>query len=534
MECSSYNRGGVTDILFDLNNTFVKPSSPIVISVNYTTTITPGNSYSLVSKFDGYGTDKITLTYPKTLGEPLWASDTIQNIKAIGETYQIQIERPTYQNLSVLFGEHVSYEFEINRSFNNTLDDDNQTFEIIVPSDSAHQTIVWGNIDPLPNLSEQDEDGNYIFQYVLPPNTSQDCVIKGTIIMHSDSENVDPPQAYLTNNTGYWKPTEKNEFTRILNYLKSNISKIDDTFSDIQKLDNDSQELIYKYLYSYTVERLNPQTNLDDGVITDSRVGFDQLVENPNEVTPSDYTDFLITILRYYGIPARQVIGFVSNISGYTSDGFYNYWVEAYDSVNEKWIVMDPFLEDYTQKSLFNNPYFDHISILRRGKNPVAPKLTFYQDTDFKVVYNSETGITPNFAVETSLYFEDNNILSPYVKGLFSIKNEGNIAVRDYAVTQANIQDIEKYIDPVNNINSQIILPHQSATMQFNIPNISIPEALSLSVDFLVFDYNQEVNITEGVNIQTPVFVTIVVKILSVSLFAGVVYLVYFVIKKKR
>lgn len=534
VDCTSYKRAGVTDILLDLNNAIVKPSTPISISVNYSTAYTQSNSYSIVSQFQGYDTTKISLIYPRTFGEPLWASDTIQSIKAIGETYQIQIERPIYPNLSVLFGEHVSYNFDISKTFTNSLEDQNQTFEIIVPSDSTHQTILWTKIEPTPNLAEQDEDGNYIFQYIVAPKASQDCSIQGYIIMHNDSEDTDSIASYLTTNTGYWNTTEKNEFTRILEYLKTNITTINDTFSNVKNLDDTSKELVIKYLYAYTIERLNPQTDLTEGIITDSRVGFDQLVENPNEVSPADYSDFLITALRYYGIPARQVIGFVSNISGYTSDGFYNYWVEAYDTVSRRWITLDPFLEDFAQKSLYNSPFFDHISILRRGKNPVAPKLTFYQDTDFKVLYNSQESLTPALSTTTSLYFENNTIISPYIKAILNITNTGNVAIRSYEITLSNIEMLEKYIDPVNNINSQIILPNSSASIQFNILNLSIPDTLTTTTKFKNFDYNQEVTTSEGFNIQTPVFITILVKAISLASFAGVVYLAYWGFKKLK
>jgi hypothetical protein len=278
----------------------VKPSTPISISINYSAVYSQSNSYNIVSKFQGYDTTQISFIYPRNFGEPLWASDTIQNIKTVGETYQIQIEKPIYSNLSVLFGEHVSYQFEISKTFTNTLKDRNQTFEIIVPFDNTHQTILWTEISPTPNLAEQDEDGNYILQYILAPNSSQDCIIKGNIIMHNDSKQTGKVPSYLTSNTGYWNATEKNEFTRISQYLKDNVGTVDDTFSNIEDLDNNSQQLVLKYLYHYTVERLNPQRDLTQGVIVDSRVGFDQLTQNPNSATPSDYADFLITVLRHY------------------------------------------------------------------------------------------------------------------------------------------------------------------------------------------------------------------------------------------
>ena len=142
--------------------------------------------------------------------------------------------------------------------------------------------------------------------------------------------------------------------------------------------------------------------------------------------------------------------------------------------------------------------------------------------------------MTPELSATTSLYFENNTVISPYIKALLNITNTGNVAIRNYEISQSNIEMLEKYIDPVNNINSQIILPNQSATIQFNILNLSLPETLIVPVKFENFDYNQEITTTEGFNIQTPIFITILVKAISLAVFAGIVYLGYWGFKKLK
>lgn len=534
LDCSSHSRSGATDILIDFNNAIVKPTSPLVVKISYNTTARQADTYNIVSSVQDAVTNSIVLVYPKSKGEPLWTSDAIQNIKSVDDTYQVTILKPLYPNVSILFGKSISYQFTVSKTFANTLEDQNQTFELILPSDSTTQTIIWDELTPLPNIAEQDEDGNYIFKYVVAPGETLDTEIKGHILKRNPITDEKQIDNFLTVNQGYWKTSEKIEFTRILNFLKDKGLNIPDGFTNIQNLDKATAELVYKYLYQYVIGRLTPQKSISGGIIIDSRVGFDNLVSNANEATPPDYTDFLITILRKYGIPSRQVIGFVSNISGYTSDGFYNYWVEAYDFANKKWITMDPFLEDYSQKSLYGNSFFDHISILKRGKSPVAPKLTFYSDSDFKVVSSSQEEITPTLKLETQLVFDNNDTISKYIKGLVNISNTGNIAITQYAIGTSNIEGLQKYIDPVNNINSQVILPKQNATLQLNIPNTLDTSNIFLNMKFSNQDYSESVLSASDTNIHTPLYLQIITKAISLLLFIGISYLVYFIIRKVK
>lgn len=534
LDCSSHKQSGATDILIDFNNAVVKPNAPLKLKLIYSTSTNQLDALNIVSTIQDATTNSITITYPKTLGEPLWTSDAIQNIKSIGDSYQITILKPIYPNISVLFGKNISYKFSISKTFTNSLADQNQTFELIVPSDTTTQLLIWDDITPLPNIAEQDEDGNYILKYIVAPGDTLDCNIQGHIIMRKAITDENVPGSFLTTKSGYWQSTQKFEFSRILTYLKDKNIKIPDTFSSIKEVDESNQELIYKYLYQYTIERLNPQKDLTKGIVTDNRIGFDQLVSNPNESTPSDYTDFLIAILREYGIPSRQVIGFVSNISGYTSDGFYNYWVEAYNFTQKKWIIMDPFLEDYSGKSLYGNVFYDHISILKRGKSPVAPKLTFYKDTDFLVTLSSQEEIVPNFALEAQLVFENNNTISEFLTGLINVSNTGNIAISKYSINSSNITDIRRYVDPVNNINSQVILPKQNATLQLNIPNSLSTSNISVNIKFSNQDFSKDMPLESAIKTRVPLYLDILTKAISLLSFAGIIYLVYFLLGKVK
>lgn len=531
--CTNHSRTGATDVSIDLNNSVTRKDKPLKIKLEYTVANTQAQSYTIPSYIQDTTTQLLTVLYPKSNGEPLWTSDTIQNIKTVGDNFQITISNPIYHNLSILFGTQIAYKFQINKTFTNSQSDSNQTFEIIAPADSETQTIIWTQLTPVPNYTERDEDGNYILQYILSPNQTLDCSITGYIVMNETTISLTDESAFYTQKTGYWVGTQKNEWLRIINYLKNKGLNIPEGFSDVKTLDAGSQSLLIKYLDNYVVDRLSPQKPLTQGIITDSRVGFDNLVSSPNNATPVDYTDFLITILREYGVPARQVIGYVSNISGYSSDGFYNYWVEAYDQSNSQWVLLDPFLEDYSSKSLWKDKFYDHISILKRGKSPVAPKLTFYNDSDFVVTFDSEETESPSFSIESQIVFEDNNIFSKYVKTLINMTNTGNIALRNYSIQQSSFEDLNKYTDPVNNINSQVILPKQSGTIQFNIPSTTDFTSPFINIDFTNFDNDQAVLLKAEYHKAIPLYIQIIVKVLSLTIFAGLIYLIYSLINKK-
>ncbi|MDD4382134.1 MAG: transglutaminase domain-containing protein, partial [Candidatus Dojkabacteria bacterium] len=440
IECSTYQKTSSTEILFDLQNAVVKSDLPFILLVTYTTTTENNNSYQIPSYITDTETSKIIITYPIDKGVPLWSSDTIQNLKKIGNSkYQIEMVNPIYETASILFGENLLYKFDINRVFTNSLSDENQTFELIVPPDTYNQSIIWESFSPMPNSAIKDEDGNYIFKYVVPPNESINCSIKGYIYKNESVEDSEGISSLYTKKIGYWNITESAEYRRINSYISKNAFSIPNDFASVDILSESQKEVFVRYIYRYVIERLHFDKDIELGLGEEKRVGATSILDKPANATPVDYADFLITILRNYDIPARMVIGYVSNISGYTSDGFYHYWVEYYDSTNNKWEILDPFMEDYFEKSFFKSQFSDHLTILRRGKNPLSPNITFYQDNDFTVTATPDVDLKPEFKFTSELVFDKAVITNTYTKGYIYISNTGNIALSDYEILKSNI-----------------------------------------------------------------------------------------------
>lgn len=536
LECTTFNRGSNTEVLINLNNGVVRPGSPLEILIKYSLERKDESSFNISSTVFNTTTRSIVIKYPKDMGEPLWSSDPIQNIKAIEDRYVVLIEQPQNPKLSIVFGEKLLYKFDINKVFSNSLKDDNQTFEIYVPSDTPTQTVIWEEISPTPTSSQKDEDGNYIFKYLLKPGETADCKISGYILKAEDLETTKEASSFLTQETGYWSVTNNTEFRRINTFLERKGLVIPPNFEDVEMLENSQKELFYKYIYQYVIERLNYNEEIPLGIESSSRIGAQTLTEAPNNASNIDYSDFYISLLRNYNVPSRLVVGYISNITGYTSDGFYHHWVEYLDTNENKWVTADPFLEEYFDKNLYGSPFLDHIIIIRRGKSAVAPKLSFFQDTDFIVKAETSKDISPQFSIDSTFTIEDFDITKPYAKGLLKLKNEGNIALNNIVISNSNIENLTKYTDPVKNMQSDILLPNEENFLQFNIPNEEINSTNIFVVASLtnLDRYKIEQTLETKVEQKIPLYISILSKSLSILIFCAFLFLLYFLIKLRN
>jgi hypothetical protein len=538
LECTTFNRGSNTEILVNLNNGVVRLDSPLEILIKYSLERKEESSFNISSTIFNTTTRSIVIKYPKDMEEPLWSSDPIQNIKAIENRYVVLIEQPQNPKLSIVFGEKLLYKFNINKVFSNSLKDDNQTFEIYVPSDTPTQTIIWEDISPTPTSSLKDEDGNYIFKYLVKPGESADCKISGYILKTEDLEITEETSSFLTQESGYWSITNNTEFRRINSFLERKGLLIPPTFNDVEVLEDAQKELFYKYIYQYVIERLNYNEEIPLGIESSSRIGAQTLTEAPNNASNIDYSDFYIALLRNYNVPSRLVVGYISNITGYTSDGFYHHWVEYLDTNQNRWVTADPFLEEYFGKNLYGSPFLDHITIIRRGKSAVAPKLSFFQDTDFIVKAETKKDILPKFSIDSHFVLENYNITKPYAKGLLKLKNNGNIALNNIIVSNSNIENFTKYTDPVKNMQSNILLPKEENFLQFNIPHDEINSSNIFVVTSLANLNRHKIDQTLETEVEheVPLYISILSKSLSILIFCSFLFLLYFLItlRKKR
>ncbi|HOZ44390.1 MAG TPA: transglutaminase domain-containing protein [Candidatus Dojkabacteria bacterium] len=532
IECKSYSRGELTDIQIDLKNRVIPANEFFEISFIYETSINNSISYNFKSNILDSTLKEVIIKYPKEKGDYSWSSELISSKIQEGKNIVLTVKNPINTETTLYFSEGIQFKFSVNRVFTNSTEE-SQTFELILPMDSERQTIIWQSISPLPSWSSIDEDGNYIFNYIVKPKETINCNILGYI-----QDNNNPPKefenkAFLTKQVGYWEISEKVEIKRLLSFMKDKGLEINENATDINLLGDREKSLFYRYIYQYVIYRLNFNSNTILGNIETKRLGASGIIKDSNNATPIDFADYYIALLRYFSIPSRLVLGYISDISNKTTDGYYHYWVEYYDLKEKKWFISDPFLEKFTKKSLFGSSFPDHIEILKRGKNPMSPTLSFYSPSDFQVSLSEDLEVKKIINLNTTLSFENYNVTKNFVKTFIDISNTGTVAISNIALIKSNISNISKYLDSTTNINSFLILPKQNINLQLNIPI----EKIYSSKIFLSGNANNasglisEFYVEKDIPENTPFYINIITKILSLLLFVVFIIIGTLIIK---
>ena len=531
VQCDRYNRTSVTDIQFGFNNKVITPENPFEIIITYTTPHSNEISYNLPSKVLDTNTKEVIVKYPKGKGEFSWASENIQNKGQEGNLYTITFQKPQNPEISLFFTKDIQYKFVVNRVFSNPTEQV-QTFELILPMDSEFQKVLWKEINPMPSFSTIDEDGNYIFSYMVEANKTIDCHITG-FIQKETSTNTTQPKDFLTKNTGYWEITDTTEIQRVHSFLKDKGLEIHPDITDISLLSEKQKEIFYKYLYQYVIYRLDYKKNIKLGQVESPRTDIPSIIKNSSSLSALDFANFYIALLRHFSIPSRMVLGYISNISGYTTDGYYHYWVEYYDDTKQQWVSVDPFMEEYRKQNLFGNDFADHIAIIRRGKNPMTPTLTFYTPNDFLVTLENKDIQEKRLIINKSFSLEDYDITKKYLKGYINLSNSGNIAISDIRLEKSSLGKISQYIDSTSNTTSTLLLPGQNHNIQLNLPfeKINSNEIMIAGKVSNISGVSEDIVLKTKIPNGIPTYVIILSKVLSFIVFSVIILFSYVIFK---
>jgi len=539
IKCESYNRVSTTDVQLDLRNTVVTLENPLEIKIVYTYPLHNEISYSFPSKVLDAKTEEVKIIYPKEKGDFSWSSENISSKEQKGENREIGFKNPTKDTISIFFDKYLSYSFTINRQFNNGNQEGTELFELILPLDDSTQLTLWDTIDPIPTSAIQGDDGNYILRYQVKAGESLTVKLSGYILKENNKQENPTLQPYLSNPAGLWEIRDSAELKRVSTFMNQKGLKIDSSLSNVDTLNSSERELFYKFLYQYTIYRLDIHKDPTLGVENSARLGVSDILERSHSASQVDFADFYMALLRNYSIPSRMVIGYISNVTGYTSDGFYHYWIEYFDANKNEWIQADPFLEEYLGYSIFGTQLNDHITILKRGKSPMAPTLTFYTPTDFIIQLEEKNVPQKDMSVSSSLSLDDYDITKKYTKGYITTSNTGNIVISKIELKQSNIGNIKKYLDSVNNNSSLILMPKQTSNIQLNIPT----ERLNLSKVSISAQYinnageKKDLTVSDELTNNEPLYTKILSKILSLisfALFILIPYVIYKLIRKKK
>jgi len=529
LEPTYYNRKDATDMVIDLKNTVVSAENPVTLKLTFQTEYN-SNNLSLISSVKDTSSRSFSFTYPKSFGEVSWSSSPIRKITQKGEYLEIETAPPQSSKVNISIGEKISYSFNINRNLINSTEEMISS-EINIPPNTNTQKISLTEIKPKPNKSYKDINGNYIFQYEIAAKSNIEVSIKGNIEMDkSIYPKLSPP---IIENRTLWEIKNTDLEERIQKFLKENLNFEENSIQEIYDLkDVSQQELLYRLLYQFVIENLEPNTLTIGSLAGSARLGGERALLEQAQSTSEDYADATISMYRKFKIPARLVIGYVTNISDYHPDGMYHYWAEYFDVEKKDWIQVDPFLEDYSNTSLWGRELFDHVTLLYRYDNPNSPKLSYFSENDFKISLNKEV-IEKKYELSTEIYLKPYKFIDSHLQGSILVKNLGNTIIDKLEIVKSN-PDISKYTDYIENNSKILLLPEDTAEIKFNIPSLKIESPMY--VVLRGYSGTQEI---EGEYAETSIEyiennlpIKILSKLMSIVLYIIIAIPLYFLTKK--
>jgi hypothetical protein len=181
LEPTYYKRSGATDIIVDLENIVVSSDKPVSIKLTFSTNNTQ-DSLSLISSVNDTSTRSFSFIYPSKYGNISWSSTPIIKIVQNGENIEVQTASPQGNRVNITLGNQILYEFHISRNLLNS-SGGMISSEISIPPNTNSQKISIESIEPRPDKTYMDINGNYIFQYEIASKSNIDVSINGYIEM---------------------------------------------------------------------------------------------------------------------------------------------------------------------------------------------------------------------------------------------------------------------------------------------------------------------------------------------------------------
>lgn len=392
--------------------------------------ILPGqqNPYPTISTY--------TLEIPSSWG-PL-AQSSFPNLKP-KTTFQSPIIFNTPQDylapISLSFGKARIFEFKLSYFLENSTSQPKQ-LSIPIPPTTQSQQIHFTVIEPQPDNTKSDSNGNLFAIYNLQKNTQLNINVSGLARIQSNPDYLD------TTNSKYLNSTKQN------NQVWPNLN---------QKFDNPKD--IYQYVTTFLT--YNPNRAQDPKPQT---VG--ELLQHPDNAICTDFTNLFISLSRSNNLSSRQIIGWAlsedqnANPLNQNADVLHS-WVQYYDYNQRKWKEIDPTWGATSHGiDYFNSFDLNHLTFIIRGDDPSNPQPPGYykQANNPKSVQvslsskNFQTSLQP-LSVQTKyhdLFAQTMEVMNPNLNFYSQLpplhKYEQQLSLRPFqSVTLANGQTFLLY-----------------------------------------------------------------------------------------
>lgn len=399
-----------------------------------------------------FSTFNVSLITPATLGNPSIIKPAVKSVNFSGRTLKFSKDDLGEGGISISYGDSQVYNFDLKYNLYNK-EVFPVTTEITLPSNNNYQEIDIESIDPKPLNVIKDIDGNWLAKYRLDGGEKTIVKVNGKakISYKPKVEKLSDEQKKLfLKEDSYWE-TNNSEIKKFANELKTP-----------------------KNIYDYVVNNLN----YDQGRVkeTQIRVGALGVLKNKKSAVCLEFTDLFITLARAAGIPAREVEGFANTTNTASRplslfEDVLHSWPEYYDSMQGKWIMVDPTWENTTGGIDYFNVFdFDHFAFVIKGQSSTYPipaggyKFPNKETQDVQVTIGRIYSPQPPTLTATSK-FKNNYFAGLPIKGEILVTNSSG-------VLSTNKQVI---------ITSDSLLPNE---MKFNVDEIPPFGNKQITVDY--------------------------------------------------
>jgi hypothetical protein len=248
---------------------------------------------------------------------------------------------------------------------------------VALPPDLNNQHTIINSLNPKPDNTRLDEDGNILADYNLKPHQSITVTtdVSGEVKyleydLSASTKRSDIPADLVQK---YTKPTH---------YWPQSASII----AQAKKLRDDNAPVIntVKATYQFVIDKLSYNS---DKVKFNIRQGADKALANPTNAVCLEYADLMIALLRAEGIPARMPVGYAysGNLKESTtvSDSLHA-WVEAYVP-GIGWMTVDPTWGEKFDE--FGRSDMDHFAFAIWGQQDDRPAAVMAGASDTNYQY---------------------------------------------------------------------------------------------------------------------------------------------------
>lgn len=321
---------------------------------------------------------------------------------------------PSTKTIYAVFGDSQLYQLNLDYNLYNPKIT-NGYMDIAFPPDMSNQKIYIKSIDPMPNKTYIDEDGNFIGRFALKPRENKKIEFKAIAqitaepreeVRLNEIEMINLQKNYLLNESIYWK------------------------VDDIEKYKNLGNPAdIYNYItlkFEYDYSRISKDIK---------RLGAEYALKNPTNAVCTEFSDAFVAISREKGIFSREIqgYGFSDNKElrplSLVADVLHS-WPQYFNLEKNLWISIDPTWENTSGIDYFSSFDLNHIAFAIHGKKPDYPlpagmyKIDDTRDISIKPTIEKPVEI---IKVDSEINFPDSINKNKEYKGVFTVINKSNI-----------------------------------------------------------------------------------------------------------